>query len=63
MLYKPDSFNYRELLPGILMKPLAYGEKSLLCEFRLKQGAKIPAHQHPQEQTGYLIHGSLRLLW
>jgi len=32
------------------MKPLIYGEKSLLCEFRLKQGGKIPAQQHPQEQ-------------
>lgn len=60
MLYKPDSVNYKELLPGILMKTLTYGENSLLCEFQLKQGAIIPAHQHPQEQTGYLVQGSLR---
>ena len=60
MLYKPDSSNYRELLPGILMKTLAYGENSLLTEFHLKQGAVIPAHHHPQEQTGYLVQGSLR---
>lgn len=60
MQYKPDPSNYRELLPGIFMKTLAYGENSHLCEFKLKQGAVIPAHQHPQEQTGYLVHGSLR---
>jgi quercetin dioxygenase-like cupin family protein len=60
MLYKPDPSNYKELLPGILMKPLTHGENSLLCEFQLKQGAIIPAHQHPQEQTGYLVRGSLR---
>ena len=59
MLHKPNPSGYRELLPGVLMKPLTHGEKSLLCEFRLKQGAEIPAHQHPQEQTGYLVHGSL----
>ena len=60
MLYKPDSSSYRELAPGVSMKPLACGDNSLLCEFRLKQGAVIPAHQHPQEQTGYLVQGSLR---
>ena len=62
MLYQADSSNYRELLPGVLMKPLAFGDKSLLCEFRIKQGARIPAHQHPQEQTGYLVHGALKFL-
>ena len=60
MLYKRDTSNYRELLPGVAMKPLTFGDNSLLCEFHLKQGALIPAHQHPQEQTGYLVQGSLR---
>lgn len=60
MQYRPDSSNYRELVPGVAMKALTYGDNSLLCEFHLKQGAMIPAHQHPQEQTGYLVHGSLR---
>ena len=60
MQYKPDPSNYKELLPGIFMKALTYGDNSLLCEFQLKQGAIIPAHQHPQEQIGYLVQGSLR---
>lgn len=60
MLYKPDSSDYRELSPGVCMKTLTYGENTLLCEFRLKQGAVVPAHQHPQEQSGYLVRGSLR---
>jgi quercetin dioxygenase-like cupin family protein len=60
VLNKPDSTGYTELLPGILMKPLTHGENSLLCEFRLRQGTVIPAHQHSQEQTGYLVHGSLK---
>jgi quercetin dioxygenase-like cupin family protein len=60
MLHKPDPADYRRLLPGITMKPLAHGDHTLLCEFHLKQGALIPAHQHAQEQTGYLVHGSLR---
>jgi quercetin dioxygenase-like cupin family protein len=60
MQYKPDPSNYKELVPGVFMKVLAYGENSMLCEFQLKQGAVIPAHQHPHEQTGYLVRGSLR---
>lgn len=61
MFYQPDPSGYRELVPGVFMKPLTYGENSMLCEFQLKQGAVIPAHQHPHEQVGYLVSGSLRL--
>ena len=60
MLYKPDPTNFKQILPGVFMKALTYGDNSLLCEFQLKQGSIIPAHQHPQEQTGYLISGRLR---
>ena len=42
------------------MKPLTFGENSQLCEFQIRQGAIIPAHQHPQEQGGYLVSGALR---
>jgi quercetin dioxygenase-like cupin family protein len=60
MLYKPDPSNYKELVRGVFMKPLTYGYNSLLCEFKFHKGAKIPLHQHPHEQTGYLVKGSLR---
>jgi quercetin dioxygenase-like cupin family protein len=60
MYYQPDPSNFKQILPGILMKPLTFGDNSLICEFQLKQGSIIPAHQHPQEQTGYLISGRLR---
>lgn len=60
MYYKPDPAGYRELVAGVFMKPLAYGDNSLLCEIQLRQGAIIPAHQHPQEQSGYLVQGALR---
>jgi quercetin dioxygenase-like cupin family protein len=60
MLYQPNPSNFKQILPGVFMKALTYGNNSLLCEFQLKQGSMIPAHQHPQEQTGYLISGRLR---
>ena len=52
---------YRQVLPGIEIKTLVYGEKSLLTEFHLTGGNKLPRHAHPNEQTGYLISGHIRL--
>lgn len=52
---------YREVLPGVLRKTLVHGEKTLMVAFRLSQGAQIPAHSHPHEQTGYLVTGALEL--
>jgi quercetin dioxygenase-like cupin family protein len=60
MLSKPDLGNVKEILPGISMKALTWGDNSLLCEFHLRKGAIVPLHEHPQEQTGYLISGRMR---
>ncbi len=32
-----------------------------MTEFRLRKGAVLPRHSHPQEQTGYLVKGRIRL--
>ncbi|HOY57415.1 MAG TPA: cupin domain-containing protein [Verrucomicrobiota bacterium] len=32
-----------------------------MTEFRLGQGAVLPRHAHPHEQTGYLVKGRIRL--
>lgn len=41
------------------MRTLAFEEKTILCEFKLEKGHKLPLHHHPYEQTGYLISGKL----
>lgn len=41
------------------MRPLAFEEKTIMCEFILRKGHVLPAHSHPYEQTGYLISGKL----
>ena len=61
MFYKSNRDGYKQILPGIRIKTLVYGDKSLLSEFRMEQGSKLPFHAHPQEQTGYLISGRVRL--
>ena len=47
--------------PGIHMKTLCFGGDTLMTEFRLERGATLPRHAHPQEQTGYLVHGHIAL--
>lgn len=52
---------YREAVPGISQKTLIYGEKTLMAEFLLQAGRILPNHEHPYEQTGYLVKGHIQL--
>ena len=61
MFITATSDGYKDVLDGIRMKTLVYGEKTLMVEFRLDKGADLPAHQHPHEQTGYLVSGRIDL--
>lgn len=48
-------------LPGIRMKTLCFGDRTLMTQFRLAAGSILPMHSHPHEQTGYLVGGHLML--
>ena len=61
MFYKATPEGYRALIPGIEMKTLVFGDKTLFTEFRLKAGSLLPSHAHVYEQTGYLVAGKIRL--
>ncbi len=61
MFYKANQQGYKEVLPGIKLKTLVYGEKTLATEFRMDAGAVLPRHAHMHEQTGYLAEGKIRL--
>ncbi len=56
-----SSEGYKAALPGIRMKTLSYGERTLMTEFLLEHGSTLPLHAHPHEQTGYLVKGHMRL--
>jgi quercetin dioxygenase-like cupin family protein len=60
MIVQASSEGYKDMLEGVRLKNLVHGEKTHLTEVRFIKGAVVPEHQHPQEQTGYLISGSLR---
>jgi quercetin dioxygenase-like cupin family protein len=59
MFTKKDTREFRPLIEGVKMRPLAFEEKTILCEFKLEKGSKLPSHRHPYEQTGYCISGKL----
>jgi quercetin dioxygenase-like cupin family protein len=61
MFYKSNPHDYEAALPGIEMKTLVFGEKTLFSEFRMKAGSRLPSHAHVYEQTGYLVAGKIRL--
>ena len=61
MFYKSKNGGYKQVLEGIKLKPLVYGERTLFVEFRLERGSKLPRHGHPHEQTGYMVGGRMRL--
>lgn len=61
MFYKAIQEGFREVVPGIRIKTLVHGEKTLFTEFRMNAGAVLPKHVHVHEQTGYLTKGKIRL--
>ena len=58
MIVKAGPESYKKVLEGVTLKNLVHGEKTHLTQIKFKKGAVVP--EHPQEQTGYLISGSLR---
>ena len=61
MYGKHSTEGYSQMLDGIQIKTLCYGESTLMTEFLLQKDAILPEHSHPYEQTGYLVKGKLRL--
>jgi len=61
MFYKRQNGGYKQALVGISQKTLVYGKETLLTEFKLSEGSLLPKHNHPHEQTGYLVSGRILL--
>jgi quercetin dioxygenase-like cupin family protein len=59
MFTKGKDHDWVEMLEGVERMTLAHGDRTLIGAFRLAAGATIPMHQHPQEQTGYMVSGRM----
>lgn len=61
MFGKKSDNGYKEVVDGIKIKTISYGENTLMAEFMLRKDSVLPEHTHINEQTGYLIKGKIRL--
>ena len=61
MINRNSKENYHDLIDGVSIKTLVHGEKTLLTEFVMIGGSLLPLHNHPYEQTGYMVSGKILL--
>ncbi len=62
MFKSSSAGKHTEIVKGVHLRANVYGAHTLLTEVRMEQGAVIPPHSHPHEQTGYLVSGQLEFL-
>ena len=61
MFTKYDSQGFLTPIDGVEMKTFVYGDNSLLTRFHLKKESALPRHSYPQEQTGFMVSGKMKL--
>ncbi len=48
-----------EQVPGAFRRVLADGDRMMVIEWRMDAGVTVPAHNHPHEQSGYIVSGQM----
>jgi len=51
-----------EMMPGLVRRTLAWGEKMMMCEFTAQPGVIVPMHSHPHEQVGMVLSGRVQFI-
>jgi len=50
-----------EMVPGVWRRTLSWGERLMVCQVVLEEGAVVPGHRHPHEQITYIVEGELSM--
>ena len=50
-----------EMAPGVWRRTLSWGERLMVVQVVLEEGAVVPAHRHPHEQITYIVEGKLSM--
>jgi len=61
MLFRHADAPAVEMLPGLVRRTLADGERLMICEFTFDAHVRIPDHAHPHEQVGYVVSGRIAM--
>ena len=59
MFCKKGTVEKKQLLEGVHLRTLVYGEKTLMGQFSIAKGSAIPPHSHPHEQVTYIVEGEV----
>ena len=59
MIIKAKDGKQKEFL-GVSFDVLATGDKSMVAKMNFKKGDFVRFHQHPNEQSGYVVSGKYR---
>lgn len=51
----------RRMFKGVSLDSLAVGERSIVCKMNYRVGDHATEHEHPHEQSGYVISGRYRM--
>lgn len=54
-----DDADATEAVDGVSLAALVGGERMTVQHFEIEPGARVPEHDHPHEQTGFLYEGEL----
>ena len=57
-----SSVEATEAVDGAHLKLLAGGSEMNVQHFRIEPGATVPEHSHPNEQSGYILDGTLTFI-
>ena len=60
MIVKSADAQLREFY-GVQFQVLAIGQNSMVCKMLYRKTDSVPAHAHPNEQSGYVISGKYKL--
>ena len=55
-----DTLPQREIQPGVRIR-IVTGAQLMLSIVDLDEDATVPTHQHPHEQSGYVLAGALEM--
>lgn len=54
--------DFKEVVPKIYRKTLAYNDDVMMCIFKLEKNVDIPMHEHEANQIGYIMKGKIRFI-
>ena len=60
-IIRPSDVEPTEMAPGVWRRTLSWGERLMVVQVVLEQGAVVPAHRHHHEQITYIVEGELSM--